>query len=126
PNNFRFPWGNEINGSYANYFKSGDPFEPGSTPVGFFDGSIQDTFQTSKAESYYGCYDMAGNAWEWTRQPWNSETPYHKGKGGGFNYHSSAHVQVYYHSSYGPSVRPPLDMCNVSDGFRVVFKTSRA
>jgi sulfatase modifying factor 1 len=67
----RFPWGNWISGSQANYYAypssyaydvnptSGwnptcnDGVEPYTSPVGYF------------AANGYGLYDMAGNVWEW-------------------------------------------------------------
>lgn len=43
-------------------FKPG-PYCVGTTsPVGYFDG----TAGTNSAKSYYGCYDMSGNLFEWT------------------------------------------------------------
>lgn len=75
----------EMRGSLANYADSGDPYEairPGdsgsppyqTTPVGFYNGSeyriylssaaARLSFQTEDATSYYGCYDMSGNAEE--------------------------------------------------------------
>jgi formylglycine-generating enzyme required for sulfatase activity len=61
----RYPWGNEIDGSYANYLDSGDPYDNRLTPVGYYDGSLQDDFQTNSNASPYGAYDMAGNVYEW-------------------------------------------------------------
>jgi len=61
----RYPWGNEIDGSYANYLDSGNPFDNGLTPVGYYDGSLKDGFQTHNNASPYGAYDMAGNVYEW-------------------------------------------------------------
>ena len=68
----RYPWGghskdyrNDIDGSYANYVHSGDPYSEGPTPVGFFDGRLYKGFQTSDNASPYGAYDMAGNILEW-------------------------------------------------------------
>lgn len=117
-----FPWGNNIDSSYANYFNSKDPYEPGTTPVGFYNGENHNGFQTHRAESFFGCYDMAGNAWEWTNDYWSKEVPYYRGKGGGHIYHFPAALQVYYTSSYGPSKPPKLEMNDLADGFRVVAK----
>jgi formylglycine-generating enzyme required for sulfatase activity len=61
----RFPWGQEIDGSFANYEFSGGPFEPGISPVGFYDGSIRHGFQTSVNLSPAGVREMTGNVWEW-------------------------------------------------------------
>lgn len=65
----RFPWGDTINHSFANYWSWIYPYEspqgaghhptyatggfPYSSPVGSF------------AHNAYGLYDMAGNMWEW-------------------------------------------------------------
>jgi formylglycine-generating enzyme required for sulfatase activity len=71
-----FPWpsyggaaGDHINGGMSNYVKSGDPFEPttspfnATTPVGYYNGN-----QTPKGpdnKNGYGLYDMVGNVGEW-------------------------------------------------------------
>lgn len=119
-----FPWGNEINNSYANYYSSQNPYTPSTTPVGFYNGEKHKQFQTSNAVSAYGCYDMSGNAGEWIFDYWPEQTPFHKGKGGGFHYHTAAYLQVYYVSIFGPGKSPALDMCDLSDGFRVLLKTN--
>ena len=61
----RYPWGNTVNGSQANYGGSGDPFASGSqtTPVGYYNGA-QTPVGVDMANGY-GIYDMAGNVWEW-------------------------------------------------------------
>jgi formylglycine-generating enzyme required for sulfatase activity len=50
-----YPWGEGIDGSKANYINSGDPFDNGTSPVGYFVDGI----------SPYGAYDMTGNVLEW-------------------------------------------------------------
>ena len=62
----RYPWGNTITGSQANYSSSGDPFggnSPATTPVGYYNGA-QIPAGVDMANGY-GLYDMAGNVSEW-------------------------------------------------------------
>ncbi len=59
----RYPWGDTINGSQANYYNSGDAFDNGTTPVGYYNGGQTPT-GTNMANGY-GLYDMAGNVQEW-------------------------------------------------------------
>jgi formylglycine-generating enzyme required for sulfatase activity len=61
----KYPWGDSIDGSYANYYISGDPYNNGLTPVGYYNGTTQGSFSTHNNASPYGAYDMAGNVWEW-------------------------------------------------------------
>ena len=49
----RYPWGDTISGSHANYWNSGDPWDNDTSPVGYY------------AANGYGLYDMAGNVREW-------------------------------------------------------------
>jgi Notch-like protein len=60
---------NCLDGQRANYWSSDDPYETGAypwpTPVGYYDGTNHGGYQTQIAQSYYGCYDMSGNGWEW-------------------------------------------------------------
>ncbi len=61
----RFANGDQITGNQANALNSGDPFEPGTTPVGYYNGRDQKGYQTQDTYSLYGAYDMTGNVWEW-------------------------------------------------------------
>ena len=58
-----YPWGNDIDGSKANYWKSGDSYEtdpwPRTAPVGYYDGN--QTPAGPDMANDYGLYDMAGN-----------------------------------------------------------------
>lgn len=60
-----FAHGTQTQANQANFLNSGDPFEPGTTPVGYYDGSARQGYQTQDAYSLYGAYDMSGNVWEW-------------------------------------------------------------
>ena len=63
----RYPWGNAIDRSYANYTGS-QTFDTGR-PVGFYDGTKHGDVETHSGASPYGAMDMAGNIMEWC-QDW--------------------------------------------------------
>lgn len=84
------PWGDLRRSRVANYYRSYDPFEDfnppytrsggPTTPVGFFDGSVYDGFQTIENVSPLGVPDMIGNVWQWCSErfdpgyyEWSSE-----------------------------------------------------
>lgn len=90
---FPYPWGATASPTRFNYLDSGDPFETsvgvGTTPIGYFDGSVQGGYATQSNASPYGVLDLAGNVSEWCQDAFQ---PYHGGssldlktvKGGGW------------------------------------------
>jgi hypothetical protein len=54
----------------ANYLDSGMFAKHDTTPAGFYDGSNHDgRSMTRTNENIFGCYDLSGNASEWTTDP---------------------------------------------------------
>jgi len=62
----RYAWGDDLDGSLANFENSGDSFEPGLTPIDYYPENV-----TSE-----GVYGMIGNVWEWC-QDWYGGSAYY-------------------------------------------------
>jgi formylglycine-generating enzyme len=69
----RYPWGNAIDASYANYV--GAQKYDTVQPVGFYDGSQRGELVTHSGASPYGVMDLAGNLMEWCAD-WYSRSYY--------------------------------------------------
>jgi formylglycine-generating enzyme required for sulfatase activity len=57
PERWMYAWGNTADPTYVSSGRT--------MPVGYFDGSEHDGFQTHSNASPFGLYDMTGNVWEW-------------------------------------------------------------
>jgi formylglycine-generating enzyme required for sulfatase activity len=79
---YDWPWGNSFDSSRANCWWSYDPFEHGTTPVGYYNGDYHNGYQTTDSPSPYGAYDMAGNVWNWTDSFWSDTNSYRVLRGG--------------------------------------------
>ncbi len=106
-----FPWGEEIHRNNANYYSSFDLFEKmfgklgNTTPVGFYNGSTYDGYETLDSASPYGLYDMAGNVWQWTGDDYPDQH-YRMMRGGSF-YSYEVDLRVWKNNSAGPQYYSP-------------------
>jgi formylglycine-generating enzyme required for sulfatase activity len=119
---WNYPWGNDLQSNRANFHNSGDPFDNGTTPFGFYNGQLFEGYQTLDSPSPYGCYDMAGNAWEYTNTPLGVGMPFVAGGGGSFLYHTGAMTQSWYFSKFGYPFPIRIDRPFKSDGCRCIKK----
>ena len=118
----RFPWGNTVNGSHANFSGSGDTSEgqtPATTAVGYYNGG-QLPAGVDMANGY-GLYDMMGNVWEWcwdrydgayygnvaaNENPLGPDIGTDRVRRGGAWFHSSSYMRCASRYSHPPSLTP--------------------
>lgn len=100
-NTYYFTWGNDLDGRRANYIDSGDPYDNGTTPVGFYNGEKHKGFQTTDSPGPYGSYDLVGNAWEWI-EDYAGTSIYKPIRGGSWN-NNSTFVRTTYYSLHMPT-----------------------
>jgi len=72
---------NTLSGADANYQNSGDPYDNGPTPAGYYNGTKYGSFQTADTANRYGLYDASGNVSEWV-QDWSGGSAYRGTRGG--------------------------------------------
>lgn len=99
---YTYPWGNAIDGTWANYQSSGDPYDNGTTPAGFYNGGLNEGFQTSDSPSPYGAYDMAGNVVEWTATWGHNNTDRRIIRGGSWEWGTNECQTYWWSDGWGP------------------------
>ncbi len=88
---YNYSYGDTLSNKRSNYHYSLDPWDNGTTPIGFFNGQNYNGFQTIDSPSPFGCYDMCGNCHEWTESWFDSISLRHRViRGGSYNSSNSS------------------------------------
>jgi len=96
---YEYPWSDDISGDRVNYRDSGDPWDNGTTPVGYYN----DENGTTDSPSPYGCYDMCGNVYDWT-DSWYSLYASRVLRGGSWSsYSSDVYLRSWFRYVYFPA-----------------------
>jgi len=111
--------GDMITGADANYLDSGDPFDNGTTPVGYYDGSDHGGFLTNADENFYDLRDVSGNVWEWMQDQSVSDPKERRLRGGSWNDPSALMELVQAVADAGP------DLASHTRGIRLVRSPGR-
>ncbi|MFB3788147.1 MAG: formylglycine-generating enzyme family protein [bacterium] len=117
-----FPWGNEWNPLYSNW---GDDTDGDRAPDGKIDHFIfyAPVGSFPEGKSPYGCYDMAGNVWEWCAS-WLEDangTKYRVLRGGSYRMASSRHLSAFYRGGARPETG---SVFHAETGFRIAKSES--